>query len=68
MEEASFEQWIDEGVNRSGLLGPLQEALTIGSKIPGLSQYTTLSGGGSRGPTAPTATHSSTRLGRLSAC
>ena len=46
MQEASFEQWIDEGVNRSGLLGPVQELLTLGSKIPGLSQYTTLSGEG----------------------
>ena len=42
VEKAGFDKWLDEGIARSGLLGPMQEALNIGEKIPWLQ--TSLSG------------------------
>jgi len=44
MEKADFAKWIDEAVNRSGLLGPLQEFLNTASKFPSLAPYTTFGG------------------------
>ena len=41
MQSADLDQWLDEGIARSGLLGPIQEAINIGQKIPGVR--TTLS-------------------------
>ena len=44
MEKADNGKWLDEAVNRSGLLGPVQEFVNVGSKIPWLNDYTSFSG------------------------
>ena len=47
MENADFDKWLDEAVNRSGLLGPVQEFINTGSKIPWMAPYVTKSGSAS---------------------
>ncbi len=44
MRNADYDKWMDESINRSGLLGPLQEILNIGSKIPGVADFVQFSG------------------------
>jgi len=44
MEQASPEKFFDEGLARSGILGPLHDLLNLGSKIHWLSPYVTASG------------------------
>lgn len=44
MEKAELDKWLDEGIARSGLLGPMQEAVNLAQRIPWLNQYASLSG------------------------
>ena len=44
MQKADLNKWIDEALNRSGLLGPMQEFLNVAQKFPALAPYTALSG------------------------
>ena len=39
MQEATFDKWLDEAVNRSGYLGPLSEMWALSQKIPGLDEH-----------------------------
>lgn len=42
MLNASPEQWVNEALNRSGLLGILSEVKNVGEEMPGLREYATL--------------------------
>ena len=44
MEKADTGKWVDEGIARSGLLGPLGNAITVGQKMPLLADYMSFSG------------------------
>lgn len=47
MEAASPQEWMDEAVDQSGILGVLSIAQRISTNVPGLRQITTFSGGSS---------------------
>ena len=67
MQEAGLDKWLDEGIARSGVLGPIQLFLDTAQRIPGLLPYTSFSGQRSdranrfspyqQAPLQPTRTH-----------